>query len=279
MLVEVEHHYGWTLHDEPVDDLFAAACAAVTTSCWEILTPTNHTLEPGPWANAPTEHGGSVRVRTLVRLPQFLGPAIEPGQTWLVLAYRRHFPHGTTAHDRHGRRWAHVSTPGFPHPAKYREGPKPWRRASSKWACIDDPRVSSAEHPHLFADPVAFTLDAPSVTEAEIERARRLVHDAFTLRRLADVAAMRCTPKQAATDLRLRGTDRDRWLAIKAWRLAARMQGDPERSLPASVGRRPDGDLHAAIDLCLQLAGIFDLVRTERAANRSPVRPRKSTAA
>lgn len=270
MLVEVKHHYGWTLHDEPVDDLFAAALRAVRAAGREILTDDNHRLERGAWTG-DTTHCGGVKVITLRRLSQFFGGAIEPGGYWYSHAYRRHFPHGTTALDGRGRRWAHVSLDGWPRASgPYSDGPQPWRAACSQWACVDDPREMMLDYPHSFARPYENFIfgRATPATDAELARARLLWSYTHDLDVLADVAARRCTPTQAADRLKIsrRDGDRRQLLARRAWRLAARLRGEGQLEPPDTV------DLDAATDELLRLAGIAELVAVERSLNRNPVR-------
>lgn len=282
MLVEIEHHYGWTLHDEPVDDLFEAAKRAVEVSHWEIFTPDNHRLERGAWSG-PTTHNGSVKVITLKALPPCpLFGDRPPGDYWFSCSYRRHFPHGTTALDRHGRRWAHVSVEGYPRESgPYRDGPKPWRSACSQWACLDDPREMRRDYPSLFEENAAdFAIggDVTPATAEELRRARMLTHDTWSLHVMARVASRHLTPKQAAHELRLRGPDRVLWLARRAWRMAEALERSDFDFDRDYFGRKlPDDlDLHEAIDRLLRVAGIADLVAAERDANRRPVRPRRT---
>lgn len=282
MLVEIEHHYGWTLHEHP-GELFEAACIAAEESHWEVFTPDNHRLERGPWAGDQT-HNGSIQVVTLKRLQQFFGGAIEPGRGWFTICYRRHFPHGTTARDHKGRRWAHLSTDGFPHPAEYGCGLKPWRRTCSKWACIDDPRESMRDYPTLFgADSPAFELDAqPAATEAEIVRGKRLWHDTHLLDVVSQVESRRMTPTQAASRVRCgRGEGRTN-LEFRAWKLAQELKGrefkgesGPALYWIAFREEKPDpAEMRSEL---MRLAGIRELVDAERESNMTRVRARHVT--
>lgn len=278
MLVEIKHHYGWTLHDHP-GDLFEAACAATEESHWEIFTPDNHRLGRGDWQE---RDAGSIKV---IRLkPPEPDGTTEPGQWWLSVQFRRYFAHGTTARDRKGRRWVHVSVPGFPRASgPYRGGPKPWRSACSKWACIDDPREMMLDFTGLFADPdgTVFELDGvPPATEAEIARARILWHDTHALDLISRIESLRMTPTQAARDLRCgRGDDGRRVLAFRTWLLVQKLRGRefPEESGPdprwtAFDEEKPDpADMR---DELMRLAGIVGLVDAERAANRTRVHAR-----
>lgn len=275
MLVEIEHHYGWTLHEYP-GDLFEAACTATEESHWEIFTPDNHRLERGSWQE---RDAGSIRVVTLKRLPQFFGGSIEPGEHWFTVKFRRHFPHGTTARDRLGRRWAHVSIDGYPRESgPYRDGPKPWRAACSKWACIDDPREMMLDTPGLFADPddIVFELDAqPAATGAELVRAQRLWHETHFLDIVSRIEAMRLTPTQAARDARCgRGEEGREVLAFKVWNLVQRLKGRDVGDNRWQVFREEKPDSADMRGELMRLAGIREIVDAERERNTYRVKAR-----
>lgn len=277
MLVEIKHHYGWTLHEHP-GELFEAACIAAEESHWEIFTPDNHRLERGSWAGDQT-HNGAIKVVTLKRLPQFLGPAIEPGEYWFTVAYRRHFSHGTTGRDHKGRRWVHLSIDGYPRESgPYRDGPKPWRAACSKWACIDDPREMMLDYPCLFAsDSPAFELDAqPAATGAEMVRGLRLWNYTHLLDMVSRIESLHMTPTQAAREVGCgRGMDGRENLAFRTWLLVQRLKGrEPDITDCWQAFRSESPDPAEMRDELMRLAGLRELVDAERERNKCRVHPR-----
>jgi hypothetical protein len=255
-LVEVEHHYGWTLHELP-GGLLEAALRAVADTHWEVYDPAEARLEAGAWQ---AEHGGTVAARRIAPLTDGRRHH-HPGDLWFTSTYRRHFPHGTPARDRLGRRWAHVSLPGYPCAPAHRG--KPWRAACSKWACLSDPREMMLDRPHLFLDEGPdFELEGlPPADPAELERALRLWGVTWDLGVLSGLASGARRPRGAADALRVRrtctGEERLRMLAGRARRLSARL------------GACPDGsprELDVELRILLRAAGVAELVEAERVA-------------
>ena len=137
--VEIEHHYGWTTHNYPVDvapDLPTAAKLAVRET-HPFLTDANHTSEPG---SCESPRSGSVVITRLQNAPQLADPILaciaaaygnSAGDCWFSTRWREWHPHGTLAVDDHGRRWAMVRlSTGY-----------------GKWECLTDLTMLSWELP------------------------------------------------------------------------------------------------------------------------------------
>ena len=114
--IEIEHHYGWSTHEYPVDvapDLPTAARLAVLET-HPFLNDTNHTSAPG---SHESSRSGSIVVTRLqdatpindprlARLAEVFGN--KAGDYWFSTRWRKWYPHGRLAVDDHGRRWAMV---------------------------------------------------------------------------------------------------------------------------------------------------------------------------
>jgi len=257
--VEIEHHYGWTTHDYPVDvapDLPTAARLAVRET-HTFLTDANHISEPG---SHESPHSGSVVIlRTQDAVP-FSNPRLariaeafgnKAGDYWFSTQWREWHPHGTLAVDDHGRRWAMVRlSTGY-----------------GKWECLTDLTMSPWDVPGPCATRACCgsgNLEGKvcpwhggpwriggQADAFEIRRSDAVRLDRHLLMMLAELHHGHRTATQVAVHLRLgRGQAGRDALARAARRLLARLQQAPydadqlTRSVDVSVHAVP----HVAAD-------------------------------
>lgn len=253
--VEIEHHYGWTTHDYPVDvapDLPTAAKLAVRET-HPFLTDANHTSEPG---SRESSRSGSVVITRLQDAPRFSDPLLarlaeahgnRAGDYWFSTRWREWHPHGTLAVDDHGRRWAMVRlSTGY-----------------GKWECLTDLTMLAWELPGPCATrsccgsgnlegKVCPKHGGPwriggEADAFEIRRSDAVRLDVHLLMILAELHHGHRTPTQAAARLRLgRGQAGRDALARAAGRLLARLQA-VYTDKPCAVPTTPDGDVVAEV--------------------------------
>lgn len=263
--VEIEHHYGWTTHDYPVDvapDLPTAAKLAVRDT-HTFLTDANHTSEPG---SRESSRSGSVVITRLQDAARFSDPLLmrlaeahgnRAGDYWFSTRWREWHPHGTLAVDDHGRRWAMVRlSTGY-----------------GKWECLTDLTMLSWELPGPCATraccgsgdlegKVCPTHGGPwriggEADAFEIRRRDAVRLDVHLLMMLAELHHGHRTTTQTAAHLRLgRGQAGRDALARAARRLLARLQQAEHdadqlaRAVDVSVHAVPhvaDGDVVAEV--------------------------------
>lgn len=255
--VEIEHHYGWTMHDYPVDaapDLPTAAKLAVRET-HAFLTDDNHTSEFG---SRECPRSGSVVITRLQDAPRSNNPLLErlgsfyghrAGDYWFSTRWREWHPHGTLAVDDHGRRWAMVRlSTGY-----------------GKWECLTDLTMLPWETPGPCATraccgsgdregKVCPTHGGPwriggEADAFEIRRSDAVRLDRHLLMMLAELHHGHRTPTQTAAHLKLgRGQAGRDALARAACRFLARLQQvESGADEPRAVPTTPDGDVVAEV--------------------------------
>jgi len=233
--IEIEHHYGWSTHEYPVDvapDLPTAAKFAVLET-HTFLTDENHTSAPGSH-DGPL--WGTVVITRLQDAVPFNNPLLarlaetfgnKAGDYWFSTRWRKWYPHAQLAVDDHGRRWAMVRL----------------QTGYGKWECLTDLTESPWEVPGPCATRACcgsgnlegkvcpthggpWRIDDDAVADAyELRRSDAVRFDRHLLMVLAELHHGRCTPTQAAKRLRLgRGQAGRDALARAASRLLARLQ-------------------------------------------------------
>jgi len=261
--VEIEHHYGWSTHEYPVDvapDLPTAAKFAVLET-HTFLTDENHTSAPG---SRESPRSGSVVVTRLQDAEPFRNPLLarlaetfgnKAGDYWFSARWRKWYPHAQLAVDDHGRRWAMVRL----------------QTGYGKWECLTDLTESPWEVPGPCATRACcgsgnlegkvcpthggpWRIDGVAVADAyELRRSDAVRLDRHLLMVLAELHHGRCTPTQAAKRLRLdRGQAGRDALARAASRLLVRLQqaAHDADSVDVSVHAVPvtsDGDVVAEV--------------------------------